>query len=75
MSSFLADAVLTGKSVDLITVQADPGRSSLERVLPALRDLVVQRGGTVGSLTALHGAGVGKTALREDLAAQLADFQ
>ncbi|MBN2859839.1 MAG: flavodoxin family protein [Sphaerochaetaceae bacterium] len=75
MNSFLADAVLTGKSVDLITVQADPHRSSLERVLPAFRDMVSERGGTVRSLTALHGASVGKTALREDLAGQLASFQ
>ena len=75
MNSFLADAVLTGKSVDLITVQADPRKSSMERVLPAFRDMVLERGGTVRSLTALHGASVGKTASREDLAAQLASFQ
>lgn len=75
MNSFLSDAVLTDKSVDLITVQADPHKSSLERVLPAFKTLVVERGGTVRSLTALHGASVGKTASREDLAAQLASFQ
>ena len=75
MNSFLADAVLTGKSVDLITVQADPRKSSMERVLPAFKDMVLERGGTVRSLTALHGASVGKTASREDLAAQLASFQ
>ncbi len=62
MNGFLDQADLRGKTVHILTVQADPDHGSSKAVLDHYRRRVVEAGGTVGGTRAITGASPGKTA-------------
>lgn len=62
MQAFLDAAQLDGKSVEIITVQADPKFGGIEKTHDYLKDLVTRHGGTVNTCIAMNGASPGKFA-------------
>ena len=65
MNGFLDEADLSGKSVYLLTVQADPDRSKSGEVLEHYSRRVREAGGSVGGSRAITGAPPGRTAKEE----------
>ncbi|HBQ64412.1 MAG TPA: hypothetical protein DD727_05740 [Clostridiales bacterium] len=60
INSFLDHAPLQGKTVHIITVQADPGHVRSEKASGYLKSLIESRGGSVQQIFALTGASPGK---------------
>lgn len=52
--SFLQGAHLAGKTVNVVTLQADPSGEGSERAHSALQQRITEAGGSVGRLVALH---------------------
>ena len=71
MNGFLDGADLGGKTVFLLTVQADPDHSKSGEVLEHYSSRVREAGGTVAGVRAVTGASPGRTAKEEDLRAAL----
>ncbi|MFO7729823.1 MAG: NAD(P)H-dependent oxidoreductase [Spirochaetia bacterium] len=67
MNGFLDMAVLTGKIIYILTIQADPGHAQSDEVLNHYADRVKEAGGSVVGRLALTGASPGKTAKEKDL--------
>jgi hypothetical protein len=67
MNGFLDKADLGGKTVYLLTVQADPNKSKSGEVLERYSQRVREAGGTVGGVRGITGASPGSTAKEEDL--------
>jgi len=67
MNGFLDKAVLTEKTVYLLTMQADPGHEKSDEVQEHYTDRVKAAGGSVAGSLALTGASPGKTAKEEVL--------
>ncbi len=70
-NAFLGNAHLAGKTVNLVTLQADPEGEGSERVHEQLKDRVVRAGGKVGKAVALHSASPGVFAGEEALVPQV----
>lgn len=71
MNGFLDRAELSGKTVYLLTMQADPKQSRSAEVIEHYTGRVRDTGGKVAGSLALTGASPGKTAKKEDLQASL----
>lgn len=67
MNGFLDQADLSGTTVYLLTVQADPAQGGSAAVHEHYRQRVEAAGGTVAGTRAITGAGPGKTAGEEQL--------
>ncbi len=72
MRSFIERGNFAGKRIHLVTLQADPGKDSEQKVLPLMKELVISREGSVAGTLAVHGATPGKAASRDHIAEQLA---
>lgn len=75
MNAFLDGADLTGKTVYLLTVQADPGHGQADTVLDHYARRVRESGGAVGGALAITGSSPGKTASEEDVRAALGGWE
>jgi hypothetical protein len=71
MNGFLDKADLSGKTVHILTLQADPKLGSSQDVLAHYRRRVEQAGGTVASTRAIAGASPGRTAQEEYIRAAI----
>ncbi|MFP4432513.1 MAG: flavodoxin family protein [Spirochaetota bacterium] len=70
-NAFLDGAHLAGKTVNLITLQADPEGKDSDRVHGQLSDRVAKAGGKVGKAIPLHSAGPGDFAGETSLTRQV----
>jgi hypothetical protein len=70
-NAFLDGAHLAGKTVNLITLQADPEGNDCDRVHGQLGDRVVRAGGRVGKAIPLHSARPGVFAGESSLTRQV----
>jgi len=75
MNGFLDKAVLTGKKIYLMTMQADSGHAQSDEVLDHYADRVKEAGGSTAGRLALTGASPGKTAKEEELRTALDEWK
>ena len=71
VNGFLGSADLSGKTVTIVTFQADPEHKNSERTHTYLRGRIESMGGRVDSSIALHGSSPGKYAGEEHVAGQI----
>lgn len=71
VNAFIDGADLTGKTVHLVTVQADPAKKGSQDVFDKLSARIAKKGGTVGHTTAIVGEMMGKSAASESIDEQV----
>jgi hypothetical protein len=67
MNAFLENADFQGKTVVIVTLQADPNGTGSEKTIDHMRAVVESRGGSVASSHPLHSAPPGKYAGEDHL--------
>ncbi len=74
LNSFLEKAEFKGKKVLVFTLQADPGTKTSEKVVVFLSEKIASAGGEIVGSFGFHGSSPGKTAKKEYLEEQFANW-
>ena len=72
--SFLEGAHLAGKTVNVVTLQADPSGEGSERAHSALQQRITDAGGSVGRMVALHSDRPGSFAGEAEIRPQIEEL-